>query len=421
MGAGHEAAAVSGRRAAAAGRPAQSRAGRVAAIGCGTSTAIGGILLVLMLVGLSSMSRSCTIAFQRPCTWTDRDLNRAAKTGSPAEIEKLIREGADPNGRDPEGQTPLSCAAYGHHPDNALKLVDLGADATKLPPAIRSELLTAVSEHDDADTYGELVSRGLASTPPTEAELTRAIDDNADRMVAALLARGAPGAQALHYAVLSNKIAPVRLILDAPTPIPKPDGRESLLALAAYNDNPLIVDALLTHGADPNDGGVATQGATFGALRDITQRSPKGPSGSLFGVVVGNATLPGDVTPLVLASVRGNTTNVVRLLDAGADPNKIALGVYSPLYAAVIGGNPSTVTTLLARGAVPVPVVAPGTYTPRQLAQLNGRTEIERVLAEAEAQAGVDTSLPAEALPPPSTTTTATSASTSTSPATTVR
>ena len=398
-----------------------SRPWRVAAIGCGTSTVIGGVLLVLMLLAVSSMSQSCTLAFTSPCTRTDSDLNRAARDGSTAEVERLVREGGDPNGRDASGETPLSCTATGHHLETAVKLVDLGADAKALAAPRRTELVRAAIEHDDAPGYGALVDHDLASNPATVDELVRAIDGNADRMIAALLGRGAPGAPGLRHAVETNKAAPVRVILDAPTPIPAPEGEESLLARAAFIDNPPIVDALLAHGADPNDGGVVNQGEAILALYTISNESPKGPTGTIAGVLAGNAQLPGEIPPLVIAAVRGNTTNVVRLLDAGADPNRTGLGVYSPLYAAVISGNLDTVTTLLARGAVPGPVVAPGSYTPRQVAQLNGRSEIEHVLAEAEARAGLDTSLPPEDVPLPTTTRTSSAAIATSSPPTPAR
>lgn len=371
------------------------RPARTAAIGCGASSVVGFALLALLLMAISSLSFSCSGFLAGPCSSTDHELHLAAKRGDTAEVERVLRDGADPNERDRNGETALNCAASGHHAETAMKLVDLGAKTTTFVAPHRTELVDAAIASDDALLYSELVRRDLATTPATERELVGAVDHNADHMITALVARGAPGDVGLRHAVVTNKVTPVKLLLDVPTPIPASGNETSLLSRAAFNDNAEIVAALLAHGADPNDGGQLNQLDAVLAFSAIDRASPKGPSGTLVGVVYANAKLPGEMPPLVIASARGNRDSVVRLLDAGADPNGAGLGIYTPLYGAVISGDLEVVDTLLQAGAFPTPVVEPGTYTPRQVAQLNGRAEIEHRLAQAEAALGIDTALPA--------------------------
>ncbi|OPA74791.1 hypothetical protein BVG16_22670 [Paenibacillus selenitireducens] len=53
---------------------------------------------------------------------------QAAENGNTAEVLRLIAAGADVNGRDERGRTPILAATHGNHPDTVKSLLDAGAD-----------------------------------------------------------------------------------------------------------------------------------------------------------------------------------------------------------------------------------------------------------------------------------------------------
>lgn len=58
----------------------------------------------------------------------DTDLHRAAANGDVATITRLLSRGADIEGRDGNGRTPLLIATHGNKVDAARTLIDAGAD-----------------------------------------------------------------------------------------------------------------------------------------------------------------------------------------------------------------------------------------------------------------------------------------------------
>src|SRR5437773_10217570 len=93
---------------------------------------------------------------------SDRDLRvyaglpAAAPVGDVAEIEKLIKEGENPNLQDSNSRTPLLVAAYRKHYEAARTLIRLGADA-KARDLQRFDILAIAAVNNDM----ELLKIGL--------------------------------------------------------------------------------------------------------------------------------------------------------------------------------------------------------------------------------------------------------------------
>ncbi len=80
-------------------------------------------------------------------------------------------------------------------------------------------------------------------------------------------------------------------------------------------------------------------------------------------------------TPLQIAAIRGDTSAIAALLDAGADIDTLGEHGYTALHEAVGQGHAAAVSLLLARGASPSIANDQG-HTPQQLAELLERHDI---------------------------------------------
>jgi len=80
---------------------------------------------------------------------TSQDLAYACIYSSPAIIEKLIDEGADLNGRDCDGRTPLMDAAEHGRSDIVRMLVSHGADVNATIPGEETALFYALAAGDE--------------------------------------------------------------------------------------------------------------------------------------------------------------------------------------------------------------------------------------------------------------------------------
>ena len=88
-----------------------------------------------------------------------------------------------------------------------------------------------------------------------------------------------------------------------------------------------------------------------------------------------NSRTPIGETPLQIAALRGDTSAIAALLDAGAQIDTPGEHGYTALHEAVSQGHAAAVSLLLARGAA-VSVRNDSGYTPQQLAELLERDEI---------------------------------------------
>jgi ankyrin repeat protein len=159
------------------------------------------------------------------------------------------------------------------------------------------------------------------------------------------------GDETLVFAAEFGKIARVRALLDAGTPVEEPDaGGTTPLYAASVSGHADVVSALLEAGADPNrfslgdsDGLPLCAAACWGHHETVGVL--------LEGGADPNLTESGDWTPLLWAAVGGHTATVILLLDHVADPD--AASRTTPLWLAANRGAVDVVRALLAHGADP--------------------------------------------------------------------
>src|SRR5262245_8068337 len=121
-----------------------------------------GLLRRLSFLSLSSVAVAMTLSLAAPSLSqaqtppTDRDLkiyaglHAAAANGDVAEIDKLIKEGENPNLQDSNSRTPLLVAAYRKHYEAARLLIKLGADP-KARDLQRFDILAIAAANNDMD------------------------------------------------------------------------------------------------------------------------------------------------------------------------------------------------------------------------------------------------------------------------------
>ena len=76
----------------------------------------------------------------------DQDLIAAAGKGDLARIAAFLKEGANVNGRDEEGRTPVMAATYGRHADAVNALLRAGADVNQRDRMLNNPFLYAGAE-----------------------------------------------------------------------------------------------------------------------------------------------------------------------------------------------------------------------------------------------------------------------------------
>ncbi len=244
-------------------------------------------------------------------------FSRAVKRGKPAEVKALLDAGADPNGYNSSGETPLHIAARNDHVAVAQLLIDAGAN----PKLGRRDDPKALPL-DDAVNFGkvpmaEFLTRNGGYAPGNTVNgwtlLHRAAEKGNPRLVAALIAGGADANE-------------------------KTDNGSTPLLVAVSRRQQDVAEALL------NIPSVAGGMNEFHSATDSKQRNAfqlaveKGQAAVVakmlkLGVNVNAADADG-VTPLVHAIEQGNLPLVKTLVAHGADINTTQGGRGTALYIA---------------------------------------------------------------------------------------
>lgn len=238
-------------------------------------------------------------------------------------IRLLCDNGADLNGTDRQGQTPLIYAAKYGKSEACRFLLELGADKT-------------LTDEDGHNAFDYASSNGMRDVIVLLEDQQRQTDH--------------AGNTALHQACHQNQSEVAEALiragqtdLDAPN-----DWGETPLLIACENQNVYLVEMLLKAGADPNrklrDGFSPLHYAASGGNYPIAKALLMGGADSNLRNLDGE-------TPLILAACEGHNDMTALLIENGADVNLTDNLQHSALYYATENGFTEIVEQLLMAGA----------------------------------------------------------------------
>jgi ankyrin repeat protein len=250
----------------------------------------------------------CVLALS-VCSWTadassDRRVPDAAKQRDAAALKALIAEGADVNGRQPDGATALHWATHWDDLEGVVLLVRGGADVNAANDLGVTPLELACTNAAIARALLDAGANANQPLPTGETPLMTAAGTGDAAVVAALLAHGAdPNAK-------------------------EPRQKQTALIWAAARKHAGAAQLLLQKGADPQ----ARAAGGFTPLLFAARTGDVDTAAVLLnaGANVNDAADDGS-GPLLIATIRGHVALVRFLLDYGADPNAAGPG-YAPLH-----------------------------------------------------------------------------------------
>ena len=198
------------------------------------------------------------------------DLHVAIRNGDAESVEHLLQTGADVNGRNRVGDTPLQEAFRQGNLEIMQLLVDAGADPYAEYPWGGETVFSDAIEEGNLEVVRILANSG---TGPVGSVLPFAIVNGNDQVVRILLEAGADpdatdigGRSSLDIAIILDKTEAVRMLADAgadvneiPTGRVSVGGEDTILGMAVKSGNLEIIRILVDAGAD-----VAAKSDPFG-------------------------------------------------------------------------------------------------------------------------------------------------------------
>lgn len=311
-------------------------------------------------------------------------LQIAASMGNLRMASMLVIAGAHVDAKTEGGRTALDFAAAGSHLDTIRFLIEKGANANTRDADGTSPL-------DDAVWRGYLEASAIllangarlneAETKTGATPVNEAAYRGETQLVHYLLQLGPNleipdkrGYTALENAIRMGNGDSALLLLEAtPQDQKTPEFLNRMLSPAIKKNEPVVVEALLRHGARAND--ELSSGATpldaaasAGALKVVRVLLDSG--------VDPNGAGPNGTSPLEDAALKGFDAIAEMLLDHGAQVNQVNPDSgTTALYAAAAFGRGDVVKVLLKRGANPN-ACGSGHTTPYKAALENGYSEI---------------------------------------------
>jgi ankyrin repeat protein len=308
----------------------------------------------------------------------------AIRYGDASLIRKLLGNGADVNGRDADGNTPLILASFYAGPECVAVLIERGADVNAANKAGVTPLIRAATNYEKTRLLTAAgakvrVRTALGNTPL----LLAARRAGNSRTVRFLLDLGANPAESNNVGVspvlagaASGDLETVRMLLDAgaragdfptsriPGAADLSAGMRTPLMWAAFHNDVRVARLLLDYGADPN------QSTYFGNPLSHACWNDSFETADLLlacGASVSARDTLANFTPLHWAAgTESPNPQLVRLLLVnGADPNTVggeqvgALGLVPQTPRLIAGrrGRTAIVDALVAAGAEDLPRV----------------------------------------------------------------
>lgn len=214
--------------------------------------------LIALLIGLAGPVLAQSVPSAREVAAYD-GLFRAAHEGDVAGIERLVAEGADVNGRDPKGRTPVHVAAFASQDEALRALAGAGADMNALEHQAY-DVVTIAAVADDPELMSLAIDLGndpgLVTSPYLGTALIAAAHLGHAEVVRRLIDAGAPldHINTLHWTAVMEAV-----VLGDGGP-----------------DHQAVLDALLSVGADrtlaDRDGVTALQHAEARGFTEMVQR-----------------------------------------------------------------------------------------------------------------------------------------------------
>ncbi len=325
------------------------------------------------------------------------DLHFCAAAGNHKRVDELLKDGANPNARDPNGRTALHEAVDARHYETVNRLLKGGADPnvqddhlrqTPLHRAVESEnepiahrLLLSRADPNLRDASGETPLHSALRSPFLKREplatLNSMIAHDAKLDMAALQDRSTP----LHITAQTNKInCAKRLIHHLAKPNLKDEYGNTPLHIAAKHSGEMT-ETLLYGGADQHHQN--HQGMT--PLHHAALCNQPAASDHLIKCGADpNSRNSNDQTPLHLAAYCGSHETVNKLIVNGANLHARDESGNTPLHEAAVANCTKSIDHLLNAGADPKAHVPGKIGTPLEQAQEFGNTAAVERLTQAE-------------------------------------
>ncbi|KAG9395089.1 Ankyrin repeats (3 copies) [Carpediemonas membranifera] len=355
-----------------------------------------------------------------------RSLFVAIAAGDPASVEFWLKNGADVNGHNGNGQTPLVCASNKSIHSNIIDiLVRYGADVDQLDANIVAPIHVAAAgaRHTVLKKLLRYHADVNMLSVNDRTALHIAVDAGQDGILATLLAHPAVDVNApdsrgntpLMHAITKNNVPVVQKLLGAGADacLSNRRGRTAvsvatdlghrdivgLLRKAGFDEDapPLAdCDADLFESIYSQSSGLVLRSVQAGANPNTTDNGltplicavRTGSIETVDALITAGADVdrmdPAGHTALLEAVATNHIAVLGRLLDAGADPDLASPTGYSPVIRAACGNRTDALQLLLAHGASVTSVDAFGD-TALLRAVLEGAVDVARMLLEAGA------------------------------------
>ena len=281
------------------------------------------------------------------------ELYQAATAGNTAEVEQLLKQGANADAKNRNGWAALTSAAGGGHTEIVMILIAAGADVNAKHHSTGETALMSAAGGRRTETVKVLIAAGAD------------VNASADR----------EGKTAIIFALMGGHTEIIDILKRAGA-----HSSDLELLKAAKAGNTAEVEQLLKQGADVN--------AKLGGGPTVLMSAAAGGHTEIVTILIAaganvNAKDKSGWTALIVAARYGRTETVKVLIEAGADVNA-KRHLETALISAAGGGHTEIVMILIAAGADVNSTPLRG-KTALTSAAAGGHTEIVMILIEAVA------------------------------------